>query len=74
MYRGFTFEDICILSEPNGQGEVLSSCNAKGVYAAIEWIDVYHEQNGNKVKKEAFPWYTFDKLYPVIVDRSKQNK
>jgi hypothetical protein len=70
MYRGFTIEEILLLSEKRGQGEAMSKQNAKGLFAAIEWIDAFHEREGNRVPKEPFPWYTFDKLYPELVDRS----
>jgi hypothetical protein len=59
-YRGFSMEDILLLSEKNGQGEVMSKTGAKWVCAAKEWIDNYH---GSIKSKEEFPWYLFDKFY-----------
>lgn len=49
----------------------MSKLGVKGLCAAKEWIDQFC---GDKRPKEDFPWYTYDKLYPDLVDRSLSKK
>ena len=82
-YRGFTLEEIVLLSEARGQGEAMSKTGAKGIWAAKEWIDTYWQTDPeravrergsiSKIQKE-FPLYSLDKLYPDLVDRSVASK
>ena len=75
-YRGFSDDDIKLLSLKDGQGEACSKTGSTGLWAAIEWIDNFYalgnKQNGWFYPEEEFNWYGWGRFYEDLYDRSRK--